>query len=457
MIRQLIDKYDQPVPRYTSYPTAPNFHAGIDAEIYRRWLHESDPDQPLSLYLHVPYCSQMCWYCGCHTKVSNRYEPVADFVDLLIAEIDLMAGMLDEAGGRPRRVAHLHWGGGTPNVLAPDDFRRVMRQLTTRFQFLPSSIRAVELDPRWFSNDLVQALRESRINRASLGVQDFDPQVQQAIGRLQPLDLVRRAVTDLRSIGVGSINLDLIYGLPYQTVASLTRSIELAVALQPDRLSLFGYAHVPWMKPHQRLIESAALPDAAARWQLYQAALATIQAHGYIAIGLDHFAKPGDELAMAAQRGVLKRNFQGYTTDTSALLIGLGPSAISTLPQGYVQNDASIHGWSRAMDEGRLPIVRGVALSGEDRLRRALIEGLMCNGTIDLQALAGEFGAEMTLFDDDLRRLSPLIDDGLVVVDGASITMTPAGQPLIRVVSACFDRYLHDATAAGIRRHSRAV
>jgi oxygen-independent coproporphyrinogen-3 oxidase len=457
MDADLITKYDRPTPRYTSYPTAPHFHADINAEVYRAWLRESDPDRPVSLYLHVPYCGQMCWYCGCHTKITARYEPIAAFVDLLIAEIDLVADLLQEGGQVPRRVAQLHWGGGTPNALAPDDLRRVMRHLASRFDFLPAGERAIELDPRWFSSDLIRALKEGGFNRASLGVQDFDARVQLAINRLQPVDLVRQAVRELRGIGIGSINFDLIYGLPHQTVDSLTNSIRVAAELRPERLSLFGYAHVPWLKPNQRMIDEASLPDAGARWQLYQAAVAEITARGYVAVGLDHFARPDDDLAVAAGQGLLKRNFQGYTTDDAPLLIGLGPSAIGTLPQGYVQNETGINGWSQAVQAGRLPIARGVAVDGEDLLRRAVIERLMCDGVVDLDDVAAALDVEPDHFDEDLARLAPLVEDGLATVDGSRIAMTPQGRPLVRVAAACFDLYLLRAMQPGIRRHSRAV
>ncbi len=457
MDTRLITKYDRPVPRYTSYPTAPHFHAGIDAETYRAWLRESDPAQPISIYLHVPYCGQMCWYCGCHTKITARYEPIAAFVDLLIAEIDLVADLLEEGSCGPRRMAQLHWGGGTPNALAPDDLRRVMRHLAARFAFLPEGERAIELDPRWFSGDLIRVLQESGINRASLGVQDVDVRVQLAINRLQPIELVRQAVQDLRGIGIASINFDLIYGLPHQTADSLRQSIRLAVELRPERLSLFGYAHVPWLKPNQRMIDEAALPDAGLRWQLYQAAVAEITAQGYVAMGLDHFARPDDALAVAAGQCALKRNFQGYTTDAAAMLIGFGPSAIGTLPQGYVQNETAINGWSQAVQAGRLPVARGIAVDAEDRLRRAVIERLMCDGMVDLHHVAAQLGVEPARFAEDLARLAPLIEDGLVTIDGAWIAMTPRGRPLVRVAAACFDLYLSKATEPGTRRHSRAV
>ncbi|HEX9449738.1 MAG TPA: oxygen-independent coproporphyrinogen III oxidase [Dongiaceae bacterium] len=310
MDAKLIARYDRAVPRYTSYPTALHFHAGVDHAVYADWLDQLDSDQALSLYLHVPYCRQMCWYCGCHTKIVARYEPVGEFVTMLHAEIALTADQLAKGGVKRRPVSQIHWGGGTPNVMMPVDFHALMQHLAARFDLAEAGERAIELDPRWVDQAWLGALRLSGINRVSLGVQDFDPQVQAAINRLQPVELVRDVMAGLRAAGIQGINLDLIYGLPHQTPDTLRRTVELAVGLRPDRISLFGYAHMPWIKANQRQIDEAALPDAVLRWRLQEAAAGWLVDSGYRAVGLDHFALPADDMVLALELGRLRRNFQ---------------------------------------------------------------------------------------------------------------------------------------------------
>lgn len=442
-------KYDRPVPRYTSYPTAPHFHGGIGPVDQRAWLAASDPERPISLYIHVPYCRQMCWYCGCHTKIVARYQPIEDFTAQLRREMALVA----EAFGGRRRVAQLHWGGGTPNVLSPDDLTRLMSDLRRLFDFDSGTEIAMELDPRWVGRDLLAALKDCGLGRASLGIQDFDPIVQRAINREQPFDLVRDVVDGLRGIGIGGINFDLIYGLPYQTRAGFAHSIEQALSLKPDRFAVFGYAHVPWMKKHQSQIVEEALPDAALRLELAENAAKQIEAAGYRRIGLDHFARAADPLTVALDQGRLRRNFQGYTTDSAETLIGLGPSAISATARGYAQNAADIPLWSRAIAAGRLATQRGLALSAEDRWRGAAIERLMCLGALDLDALAADFNLPNAHLPAERARLAPLIADGIATLSGNMLRVTEAGVPLSRLVAAAFDTYLN----AGPGRHSRAV
>jgi len=435
------------VPRYTSYPTAPHFHAGIGPADYVRWLQESDAHQPISLYLHVPYCRQMCWYCGCHTKIVARQAPIDRFVETLHAEIDLVADILT-AGSTRRRVSQIHWGGGTPNVMLPIQFTGLMEHIGKCFDLHVDTTRAVELDPRWVTRDWLTALRTAGISRASLGVQDFDPTVQIAINRPQSFELVRDAVTGLRAAGIGSINLDLLYGLPHQTLETLAHTVDLAATLAPDRISLFGYAHVPWMKANQKQIDESALPDAMLRWQLQEQATRQLQQQGYRSIGLDHFARPDDHLAMALETGALQRNFQGYTTDDSEILIGLGPSAIGSLPAGYVQNAVATADWQRAISARQTAVSRGIALTGEDRARRDIINAVMCAGHVDLAAIRDRYPDVWIDYASDLQRLRPLLADGLIEMVGNDIRLTERGRPLMRVVAACFDRYLHPASAA---------
>jgi len=445
----LVLKYDRPVPRYTSYPTAPHFHAGIGPGEMTRWIGETDPQAPISLYLHVPYCKQMCSYCGCHTKIVARYQPVEDFVGRLQREIALVAA----AFGSRRRLGQVHWGGGTPNMVAGDDIRRIHDSIAAHFTIDASTEHAMELDPRLIAPELLQALSDCNVTRVSLGIQDFDPAVQAAINREQPFALVEDKVAALRGAGILGINFDLIYGLPRQTRAGVAHSVELALALQPERFAIFGYAHVPWLKKHQRLIDEATLPDAALRLDLARDAAEIITGAGYRRIGLDHFALRSDPLTRALDAGTLRRNFQGYTTDSAETLIGLGPSAISAFPGGYAQNAADIPLWSRAIGEGRLATQRGLTLDNEDRWRRAAIERLMCFGTVDLAALGAEFHLTERRFAAERARLAPLVADGIVAWQGSRLTVTPSGEPLIRVVAAAFDTYLN----AGPGRHSRAV
>ena len=439
---ELLAKYDRPVPRYTSYPTAPQFHAGIGPAACRDWLAEVPAGLPVSIYMHVPFCQELCWYCGCHTTVARRYRPIAEYLELLLDELELVADTL----GGPRPVAHVHLGGGTPTMLAPDDLRRLGERLRERFAITADAEVAVEIDPRPLAPETVGALAAIGVTRASLGLQDVNPEVQRAINRWQPFEVTERAVDWLREAGIRGINLDLIYGLPHQTVARVLRSVEAALSLRPDRVALFGYAHVPWMKRHQRLIDEAALPGPTERAAQLEAAAARLGEAGYVAIGLDHFALPEDSLAHALREGRLRRNFQGYTTDGAPVLIGLGASAIGSLPHGYVQNAVSLPAYRDMIRAGSLATVRGVALSAEDRRRRAIIERLMCAFAVDLNGSA-------ELFADELEALEPLAADGLVSIEDGVVRVEPQGRPLVRTVCAVFDAYL----ARGVARHSRAV
>lgn len=445
MNNHLMAIYDRPVPRYTSYPTAPHFHAGIDAGTQADWLRALPADAPLSLYLHVPFCRQLCWYCGCNTQIVARPQPVADFAQSLIAEIETIGALL-RASGHLRIVSSIHFGGGTPNSLDAADFRRIMAALDYLFVLEPDLDLAVEIDPRCLSADFIAAMRICGVNRASLGVQDFDPVVQLAVNRPQPFDLVRDCVEQLRGAGIRTLNLDLIYGLPFQSVSGLRRTVGQAATLAPDRIALFGYAHVPWMKPHQRLIDEATLPNSHARFRQFDAAAQALAEAGYGRIGLDHFARPGDALARARDGRTLKRNFQGYTADRADILIGFGPSAISALPQGYAQNAPDHAPWAKAIRSGRLATVKGMALTPEDRKRRAIIEQLMCFGTVDLGAVD---------FDPDTvaPQLLPLMQDGLVTLVLQRLTITERGLAFQRVIAAAFDAYL----APEAQRHSQAV
>ncbi len=437
------------VPRYTSYPTAPHFDASVTAEVYRGWLAGLDAGAPISVYLHVPYCRTICHYCGCHTKGARKDDPVIAYAEDLVAEIALVG----EAIGRRLPVAHIHWGGGTPSLLPRESFRAVVAALRATFDIRPDIEHAIELDPRTVTPDLAALLAESGVTRASLGVQDFDTRVQEAIGRIQPIETVAAAVEALRAAGIAAINFDLMYGLPHQTAETIRRTIELTHEFNPSRIALFGYAHVPWFKKHQRLIDEAALPGANARFELEQTARAGLASYGYEAIGLDHFALADDEMAIAARAGALRRNFQGYTTDTADTLIGLGASSIGESAMGFVQNDPDVGRWRKAIGAGRLPTAKGKALDADDRLRAAIIERVMCDYAVDVEAVCAAHGTTSAAVADAFERLIEPAGDGLVVVEGTRIRVTEAGRPLVRIVAAAFDVYLARTTA----RHSVAV
>jgi oxygen-independent coproporphyrinogen-3 oxidase len=445
----LHQKYDLRLPRYTSYPTAPHFSAAVNGPVFRRWLSELDPAQPLSLYIHVPYCEEMCWFCGCNTRITKQYAPVGSYVEMLRSEIANVLAAL------PTRfpVSHIHFGGGSPTIMKGDDLRAIMNDLRAGYDILPDAEIAIEMDPRTANRDLMDAMRDGGFTRSSIGVQDFNAKVQKAVNRVQPFEMVAQVIADLRARDMTGINVDLMYGLPYQTVEGILETVDQTVTLNPDRLSVFGYAHVPWMKKHQNLIPEEALPGTVERWAQYDAIQNRLVEHGYVAIGLDHFARADDQMAIAMQAGKLHRNFQGYTTDRAEALIGMGPSAISSLPQGYAQNDPALGRWKRAVADGAMATEKGIAIDDADRLRRDIINELMCHLSVDLAEICALHTVPVSQFNEELTRISEMQEDGIVDVNGTNITITDAGRPLVRAVCAVFDCYL----AHNEKRHSQAV
>jgi oxygen-independent coproporphyrinogen-3 oxidase len=439
---------DARVPRYTSYPTAPHFHAGIDGKTFDTWLGDTDLTKPVSLYVHVPFCAKLCWYCGCNTEIIKTEAPVADYLDLLLREIDRTA---DRLPGRAK-VSHLHFGGGSPNTLPVEAFHRLMDAIEARFDFLAHAERAIELDPRGLDLERVKVYAARGIDRASIGVQDLDPDVQKAIHRIQPLATVTRAVERLRANGIEAINFDLLYGLPLQSVATIEKTIAEVLALDPARIALFGYAHVPWMKKYQKALERYTLPGQSERAVLASAARAALEAV-YYPIGIDHFARPDDALTLAAKSGTLRRNFQGYTTDLAETLISFGPSAISETAQGYAQNEPDLRRWSALVEGDQSSIYRGIALSGEDRLRRAVIERLMCDLSVDLEAMAARYRVDPAIFLPALDRLQAYAADGMVEIDGWRVSVRQEARIAVRSVASVFDGWL---TSDGAR-HAAAV
>jgi oxygen-independent coproporphyrinogen-3 oxidase len=421
---------EMPVPRYTSYPTAADFSEAVGPKEHAAWLGQLDPAEPVSVYLHVPYCRQLCHYCGCHAKAVRKAGPVDEYRHALEGEIALVAAHLPAR----LKIGRIAWGGGTPSILGEAGLSSVLGVLRQHFDLEEDYEHSIELDPRMLGHDLCEALGRLGINRASLGVQDLDTVVQQAIGREQPEEKVAVAVRDLRDAGISRINFDLIYGLPNQTQESLLTTCRSVLDLDPDRIAFYGYAHLPSRRANQRLIDSASLPGPIERLQQASAIASFFIREGYQAIGIDHFAKPSDPLAAAAREGRLHRNFQGYTDDDRPTLLGFGCSSISRLPGGYTQSESGIEAYKRLIAEGSLPTRRGHAFVEDDRERADIIERLMCDFSVDL-------GQNTVVYADELALLRPFALSGLLTVQSNRISMTAKGKPYVRTVSAIFDRF----------------
>lgn len=437
----LIPYAERTAPRYTSYPAAPHFSDAVDAGIVAGWLAELSRSAKLGLYLHVPYCREICWYCGCHTFAARKDAPILEYAEALRSEIDLVANYTVA-----RRVTEIAWGGGTPNILPPIWFQALLDRLAARFDLSAVEEHAVECDPRILTQAHVDVFRKCGVTRASLGVQDFNPEVQAAIGREQPEEQVAAAARMLRAAGL-KLNFDLMYGLPGQSLRDAVRSARIAAKHAPDRLAVFGYAHVPWFKGRQRLIAEERLPDAIARYDQSEAVRETLLQEGYVAIGFDHYARPDDPLAEAAAAGKLKRSFQGYARTGADALIGLGASAISTYPQGYAQNAPEPAQWRRCVTQGLFAAKRGAALTPDDRRRRAIIEQILCGFSVDLRAYGG-----MVRYGPELEQLRLLAADGLVEIENERVIVTERGRPFARLAAQAFDAYRTENA-----RHSKAV
>lgn len=435
MPRDITGYLTERVPRYTSYPTALHFVPAVDGAAYCSWLLALPERARLSLYLHIPFCQSLCWYCGCHTKAPGHRDAIDRYVAVLEREIDLVADCL----AAPRPVVHIHWGGGTSTIIGPRAFAQVMDLLRRRFAVDAQAEIAVEIDPRRLDREMAEALAAAGVNRASLGVQSFDPLVQRAVNRVQSLDQTRAAGVALHDAGIRRLNIDLLYGLPHETTASCRDTAAAALTLEPDRFAVFGYAHVPAMKRHQQLIDAAALPGPGERLRQEQAIAEVLVAAGFRRIGLDHYARPDDALARIQSEGRLRRNFQGYTDDPADALIGIGASAIGELPQGYVQNAPELSRWWDAVNAGRLATARGVALDTDDRLRRDVIERLMCDLTVDVAVVLRRHGLPTDNLDAALRSLEPLAADSLIRIAGRVVTVLEESRPLLRCVAAAFD------------------
>lgn len=435
--REMIEAYSKPVPRYTSFPTAPHFDGSVDGHSVSAWLRDL-PDAPVSLYLHIPYCDRLCWFCGCHTKHTKRYEPVERYVGDLCREIALYRRVI----GRRLSVREIHLGGGSPSLLRPKELQKLRAALDDAFEIGPKTQISVEFDPTDLSLSHLEAFRDFGVNRASLGVQDFNPTVQTAINRPQGFAETLDMVDALRDAGVTSINIDALYGLPFQTLDTLETTLEQVMSLAPDRIALFGYAHVPWVKPHQKLIPEEALPDRYDRFWQARFAEQIMSEYGLRLIGMDHFAKPDDSLTIAYDQGRVRRNFQGYTTDGCPTLIGLGVSSVSQYPSGYAQSTKSIHDYRRSLDAGRLPIEKGIAFSGKNMAWGAAIEALMTYFKLDPAALKARFGTQATPVLERAAEVARTHPDGFLVKTRQGYRVTPKGRFFIRSIAAEFDPYL---------------
>ena len=452
---ELLQRYDRPGPRYTSYPTAPQFHPGFTAADYRAALARASEraDEPLSLYVHVPFCEARCTYCGCSVVISPHRGPEERYLEAVDRELAAVAELL----GRRRTLSQLHWGGGTPTYLTPDQTRRLFTAITGHFRLAPGAEVAIEADPCVTCDEHLEVLRSLGFNRISLGVQDLDTRVQEAVKRVQPLELTAHMVDRARELGFGSVNIDLIYGLPYQTAERFAANVDRIVErLSPDRVAVFSYAHVPWIKPHQKALEGMPLPRGWEKFRIFAAAAERFLAAGYRFIGMDHFAKPDDELSRALDAGALHRNFMGYTVQPASDQLGIGVTSIGDVAGAYIQNEKNLARYEKAVADGKLPVERGIVRSAEDELRGAVIRRLISTFRLDFAWVRDQFGVDAaSTFAAELETLRGFEQDGLVAVDDDGVTVLPRGRVFIRNICMPFDTYLRRDTGKPL--YSRTI
>jgi oxygen-independent coproporphyrinogen III oxidase len=439
--------FEARVPRYTSYPTAPHFSPSVGEAEFRSWLGAIAPDSQISLYIHVPFCRRLCWFCACRTQGTTSDDPVLAYVETLKSELRLLAGALP--GGVT--LSRLHWGGGTPTLLPAAAIADLSAAIRDVAPMAPGGEFSVEIDPNEMDDARLDALAAAGMNRASIGVQDFDPMIQKVIGRDQSFEITKTAADKLRARGIRSLNADILFGLPHQTKARISESVQKLLTLSPDRIALYGYAHVPWMARRQVMIPSDTLPRPEERLRLFEAARDLLVWDGYREIGIDHFARPDDGLAVAQEAGALRRNFQGYTDDTAPALIGLGASAISRFPQGYAQNASGTSDYVKAVRSGHFSTVRGHRFTGEDLMRARIIEALMCDFHVDAEEIRRDHGISKAALDDIFARVFKEFG-GMVRIDDAGLSIPDEARPLTRMIARAFDAY--DLAKAG---HSPAV
>jgi len=451
----LIRKYDRPGPRYTSYPTAPLFSPDVaDEALKAHLLATLEEVHPLSLYVHVPFCHKLCWYCGCNMKVSRNMEAMERHVNAIVAEMDLIKPHLNPE----RRAKQVHFGGGTPTYITPEQLLKLIGGLQSRFPFDPKAEISIEVDPRHIGDEKLDALEAGGFNRVSLGVQDFDPTVQAAVNRIQPYELVADRVTAIRKRSFEGLNFDLMYGLPHQNLERFDLTLDRVIGLAPDRISLFGYAHVPWKKPHMKLIKDDHLPDAELRIQILSMAVEKLDQAGYVFIGMDHFAKPRDPLVKSFEDGSLHRNFQGYTTMAGLEMLAFGATAISMLERMFVQNESRIDAYEDRIFSGQFATARGVRLSDDDLFRGRIINRLMCRFEIDIEAIEAEAEIDFDAYFPGVRdELEEFVQDGMLRRNNARFRVTPMGRLLIRNIAMVFDYHLKQMKAAQAARFSKTI
>ncbi len=446
---QILANHGESVPRYTSYPTAPHFRDGLGPQVLTEMLASLEAATPVSVYMHIPFSDRLCWFCGCHTKQTLRHEPVVNYVRHLVAEIAL----LKAKAGRKLTLGALHLGGGSPSLLKTAEFTALRMALEDAFDILPDAEIAIEIDPSDSGALFLEGVKILGVTRASIGVQDFNHDVQVAINRIQTFEETRDLALALREAGVGSVNIDVLYGLPLQTSATIASTTEQVLQLAPDRIALFGYAHVPWMKKHQTLIRTEDLPGTLERFNQAELAALIIDEAGLSTIGIDHFARPGDPLAIAAAKGHLRRNFQGYTTDDCAALIGLGASSIHSYGGGFVQNIIATGVYETTVASGVLPSARGFRRSQDDRMRGAVIERLMCDFSFSFEAMNKLFGASFDAIRREALLLAQTDNEGLCTVEGDRFLIPQEARPFTRIVASKFDAWLKHGNV----RYSKAV
>jgi oxygen-independent coproporphyrinogen-3 oxidase len=452
----LAKKYDVAGPRYTSYPPATKFTDAIAwPELVEKISGNNSAARDLSLYFHIPFCETLCWFCGCTAVIALNHKQGDTYIDYLEREVTQMARLLNPR----RKVVQLHWGGGSPTFLSPDQIRRLGGIIRKYFTFSDGIEAGVEIDPRRLTRDHIVALREIGFNRASLGVQDFEPKVQEAVHRIQPRDMTEQVLNWTRELGFGSVSFDLIYGLPHQTAESFNRTLDIALKMRPDRLAVFSYAHVPWIKPAQKILEqsrNAGLPAPGLKLELLKNAIERLTENNrYVYIGMDHFARPDDELAMAQKKKQLQRNFQGYSTRAGADIYAFGMSAISQIPDAYWQNEKELPDYYAALDAGKTPLARGYFMTDEDKIRRETIMRVMCDLSLDYAAMSQKLGINFQEhFANELAALAPFEADGLVCRSPTGLEVTDTGRLFIRNIAMCFDNIL---APVGERKHSRTI
>lgn len=436
----ILQKYNTHGPRYTSYPTAPMWKDAFGPEAYREAVQTSQGDLPLSLYVHLPFCESRCLFCGCNVVITRQKDQAEKYLTYLFQEMERVAAHMDTR----RPVVQFHWGGGTPTYLSTEQMERLFAFQKNLFNLAPDAEIGIEVDPRVTTPEQIECLKALGFNRISLGVQDFDPKVQEAIHRIQPMDMTESMVQQCRDLGFESLNMDLIYGLPHQTVETFKLTLAEIIRLSPDRIALYNYAHVPWMAPHQAHMPESALPSGPEKLRIFQQAIHRLTAAGYVYIGMDHFAKPNDELTLAQERGTLRRNFMGYTTQAGSDLYAFGVSGISGLQGYYAQNQRKLTDYYQVLDEGQIPTMRGYALSMDDRMRRAIISQVLCHGSLNYAEIEAEYGipAFQTHFEAALAKLTDAAADNLLHFHADGFTLTPLGRIFSRNIAMVFDAYL---------------